>query len=76
MYRLGRKFTDRASLLPFLPEKEFNREVTRFEKAFGRARSQMERSYPLCAAYSEIQDKLPQAIAADIVALSETGTLA
>ena len=66
--RLGRKFTDSASLLPFLPEKEFNREVTRFEKAFGRARSQMERIYPLCAAYSEIQDNLPKAIAADIVA--------
>ncbi len=74
VYRLGRKFIDSASSLPFLPMKEFNREVTRFEKTFEKARAQLEKTCPLYVASSALQNKLPKSIAGDIVALSDATT--
>ena len=68
VYRLGRKFIDSASVLPFLPVKEFTAEEKRFEKGFEKAREKPKKSCPLYFAYSELQNKLPQSIAGDIVA--------
>ena len=78
VYRLGRKFIDSASIIPFLRNKEFIRETTRFEKAFEMARAQVEKSCALYTAYLHLQEKVPKSIASDIVALSEAppGTLA
>ena len=68
VYNLGRTFVDCASVLPFLPTKEFTREERRFEKEFEKAREKLEKSCPLYLAYSELQTKLPQSIAGDIAA--------
>ena len=68
VYCLGRKFIESASLLPFLPAREFACEEKRFEKGFEKAREKPKKSCPLYFAYSELQNKLPQSIAGDIVA--------
>jgi hypothetical protein len=68
--RLSRKFIESASALPFLPAKQFAREEKRFEQSFSRAQAQVEKHSPLYAAYLRLQDKVPQSIAGDIVALS------
>ena len=67
-YRLGRKFIESVSVLPFLSAREFAREQKRFEKTFEKAREKLEKSCPLYFAYSEIHNKLPQSIAGEIVA--------
>ena len=69
-YHLGRKFIDSAALLPFLPSKELHRETTRFEKAFGKARAQVEKSCALYAAYLHLEEELPKSIVGDILTLS------
>ena len=69
VYNLGRTFVDCASVLPFLPNKEFVRERKLFEKTFEKAREKLEKSCPLYFAYSELQTKLPQSIAGEIAAL-------
>lgn len=69
-YRLGRKFIESVSVLPFLSAKEFAREQQRFEKEFERARARVEDSSLLYAAYLRLQEKVPPAIAGDIVSLS------
>ena len=71
VYRLGRKFIESASTLPFLPAKEFAREEKRFEQTFAKAQAQMEKHSPLYAAYVRLQDKVPQSIAGKIVTFSE-----
>ena len=68
VYRLGRKFIDSASVLPFLPVEEFTAEETRFDKSFEKARACVEESSPLHAAY--LCDGVRPAIAGDIVSLS------
>ena len=68
--RLGRKFIESASTLPFLPTKDFAREEKRFEQTFARAQAQVERSSPLYAAYLRLQEKVPRPIVGEIVALS------
>ena len=68
VYRLGRKFIDSASVLPFLPVKEFTAEETRFDKSFEKARACVEECSPLHAAY--LCDGVRPAIAGDIVSLS------
>ena len=70
VYRLGRKFIESASSLPFLPTKDFAREEKRFEQTFARAQAQVERSSPLYAAYLRLQEKVPRPIVGEIVALS------
>ena len=69
VYNLGRTFADCASVLPFLPNREFVRERKLFEKTFEKAREKLERSCPLYFAYSKLQTKLPQSIAGEIAAL-------
>lgn len=71
VYRLGRKFIETASTLPFLPTKEFALNENRFEKAFEKARARVEESSPLYAAYSRLQEKVPHPIVGKIVAFSE-----
>ena len=66
--RLGRNFIDSASVLPFLPVKEFTAEETRFDKSFEKARACVEESSPLHAAY--LCDGVRPAIAGGIVSLS------
>ena len=68
VYRLGRKFIDSASVLPFLPVKEFTTEETRFDKSFEKARACVEEYSPLHAAY--LCDGVRPAIVGDIVSLS------
>ena len=46
VYRLGRKFIDSASVLPFLPVKEFTAEETRFDKSFEKAREKLDTASP------------------------------
>jgi hypothetical protein len=70
-HRLGRKFIETASTLPFLPTKEFAHEEKRFEQTFDKAKAQVEKSSPLYAAYLRLQEKVPPAIASKIVALGE-----
>ena len=69
-YRLGRKFIESVSVLPFLSAREFAREQKRFEKEFEGARARVEDSSPLYAAYLRLQEKVPPSIAGDIVSLS------
>ena len=57
VYRLGRKFIESASTLPFLPAKEFAREEKMFELTFARAQAQVERSSQLYAAYLRPREK-------------------
>jgi len=68
VYRLGRKFINSAAALPFLP-KAFTQETKRFEQTLARAQAQVEKSSPIYAAYLHLQDKVPQSIADNIVAL-------
>jgi len=70
VYRLGRKFISSASQIPFLKTKDLCREEKRFEKAFEKARAQVEKHSPLYAAYLRLQETVPESIAGDIVALS------
>ena len=51
VYRLGRKFIESASSLPFLPAEEITKEEKRFEKAFEKARARMEEFSPLYKTY-------------------------
>ena len=67
-YRLGRKFIESVSVLPFLSAKEFAREQQRFEKNFEQAREKIETASPAYSAYTQLQKRLPEAIAGDIVA--------
>ena len=70
VYRLGRGFIESAFLLPLPPSKELHRETTRFEKAFGKARAQMQKSCALYAAYLHLEEELPKSIVGDILTLS------
>ena len=71
VYRLGRKFIDSASVLPFLPVKELTAEETRFDKSFEKAREKLETATPAYSAYLQLQKWLPKTVAGDIVALSQ-----
>jgi len=71
VYRLGRKFIDTVSTLPLLPTTDFARNDRRFEQAFAHARAQVENASPLYASYLRLQERVPPAIAGDIVAYSE-----
>ena len=71
VYRLGRKFIDSASVLPFLPVKEFTTEETRFDKSFEKAREKLETASPAYSAYLQLQKRLPKTVAGEIVALSQ-----
>ena len=55
VYRLGRKFIESVSVLPFLSAKEFAREHQRFEKNFERTREKLERNCPMYSAYLQLQ---------------------
>ena len=68
VYRLGRKFIESVSVLPFLSAKEFAREQQRFEKNFEQAREKIETASSAYSAYTQLQKRLPEAIAGDIVA--------
>ena len=37
VYRLGQRFIEKASSLPYLPKKEFTKEAKRFEQDFAKA---------------------------------------
>ena len=57
VYRLGRKFIETASTLPFLRTKDIAQEEKRFEQTFDKAKARVEKSSPLYAAYLRIQEK-------------------
>ena len=71
VYRLGRKFIDSASSLPFLPAKEFAREENRFEKEFEKAREKLEKASLAYSVYLQLHTQLPKEVAGEIVTLSQ-----
>ena len=71
VYRLGRRFIDSASSLPFLPAKEFTCEENRFEKEFEKTREELEKASTAYSVYLQLQKRLPATVAGDIVALCQ-----
>ena len=70
VYRLGHKFIESASTLPYLPTGEFAREEKRFEQSFSKARAQVEKCSPLYGAYLRLQERVPDGIANAVIGFS------